>query len=80
MLAVAAASAVLTGALVVGDSMRGSLRHLVLDQLGNIDELLVTDRFFRAQLADDLRTKRSFNGISALPCRQSSCRGAWKTR
>ncbi len=54
MLAVAAASAVLTGALVVGDSMRGSLRHLVLDQLGAIDDLLVTDRFFRAELAEEL--------------------------
>ena len=53
-LAVVAATAVLTGALVVGDSMRGSLRHLLLDQLGNIDELLVTDRFFRAELAAEL--------------------------
>ena len=53
-LAVMAASAVLTGALLVGDSMRGSLRHLLLDQLGPIDEVLVTDRFFRAELADEL--------------------------
>jgi hypothetical protein len=45
-LAVMAAGAVLTGALLVGDSMRGSLRHLLLDQLGQIDEVLVTDRFF----------------------------------
>ena len=40
--------AVLTGALLVGDSMRGSLRRLLLDQLGQIDEVLVTDPFFRA--------------------------------
>ena len=39
-LGVAAATAVLTGALVIGDSVRGSLRHLVLDRLGRIDELL----------------------------------------
>jgi putative ABC transport system permease protein len=50
----AAGTAVLTGALLVGDSMRGSLRHLALDRLGNIDEALVADRFFREQLADEL--------------------------
>jgi hypothetical protein len=36
-LGVAAATAVLTGALLVGDSVRGSLRHLALDRLGNIE-------------------------------------------
>ena len=45
-LGVAAATAVLTGALVVGDSMRGSLRHLVLDRLGKIDSVLVVGTFF----------------------------------
>ena len=50
----AVGTAVLTGALLVGDSMRGSLRHLALDRLGRIDEALLADRFFRAQLADEL--------------------------
>ncbi|MGD9720231.1 MAG: FtsX-like permease family protein [Pirellulales bacterium] len=59
-LAVAAAGAVLTGALVVGDSMRGSLRHLLLDQLGRIDEILVTDRFFRTQLAEEVAAAPKF--------------------
>ncbi len=58
--AVMAASAVLTGALLVGDSMRGSLRHLLLDQLGQIDEVLVTDRFFRVKLADELENQSGF--------------------
>jgi putative ABC transport system permease protein len=49
---VAVGTAVLTGALLVGDSMRGSLRDLVLSGLGNIDEALVADHFFREQLAD----------------------------
>ena len=44
---VAVGTAVLTGALLVGDSMRGSLRHLTLDRLGRIEEVLVADRFFR---------------------------------
>ena len=45
-LGVATATAVLTGALLVGDSVRGSLRALVLDRLGDIDSVMVTDRFF----------------------------------
>jgi ABC-type lipoprotein release transport system permease subunit len=45
-------TAVLTGALLVGDSMRGSLRDLTLQRLGSIDEALVADRFFREELAD----------------------------
>ena len=50
----AVGTAVLAGALLVGDSMRGSLRYLALDRLGNIDEALIADRFFHAQLADEL--------------------------
>ncbi len=48
---VAVCTAVLTGALLVGDSMRGSLRRLTLDRLGRIDEALLTNHFFRAALA-----------------------------
>src|SRR5438067_5079116 len=60
VLGVAAAVAVLTGALLVGDSVRGSLRHLVLDRLGRFDEALVTGRFFRAALADELAATPGF--------------------
>jgi putative ABC transport system permease protein len=59
-LGVAAATAVLTGALIIGDSVRGSLRHLVLDRLGKIDELLVLDRFFREELSTDLAANQDF--------------------
>ncbi len=51
---VAVCTAVLTGALLVGDSMRGSLRRLTLDRLGRIDQALVSDHFFRAALADEI--------------------------
>ena len=54
---VATGAAVLNGALLVGDSMRGSLRHLTLDRLGRIDEALVSDHFFRAAVADQLAAK-----------------------
>ncbi|HWY88189.1 MAG TPA: ABC transporter permease, partial [Gemmataceae bacterium] len=53
-LGVALGTAVLTGALLVGDSLRGSLRSLALDQLGWVDEALVGSRFFREVLADEL--------------------------
>ena len=45
-LGVAAATAVLTGALLVGDSMRTSLRDLTMNRLGNTDDLLVSRGFF----------------------------------
>jgi ABC-type antimicrobial peptide transport system permease subunit len=56
-----AATAVFTGALLVGDSMRGSLRHLLLDQLGEIDEVLVTDRFFSPELSRQLAAAPKFD-------------------
>lgn len=51
---VAVATAVITGALLVGDSVRGSLRDLVLERLANIDAVLVAEQPFRADLANDL--------------------------
>ena len=43
-------AAVLTGALLVGDSMRGSLRAMTLERLGGVTHALVSDRFFRQKL------------------------------
>ena len=57
LLGAAVATAVLTGALLVGDSVRGSLRGLTLDRLGRIDYALVSERFFREELAVDLSRK-----------------------
>ena len=53
-LGVAVATAVLTGALLVGDSVRGSLRDLTLQRLGRIDSALVTGHFFRTALAEEV--------------------------
>jgi putative ABC transport system permease protein len=53
-LGAAVASTVLTGALLTGDSVRGSLRDLTLERLGGIDQALVSSRFFREELAVDL--------------------------
>ena len=57
---VAVAVTVLAGALIVGDSVRGSLRDLVLQRLGRADLAIVSSDFFRAQLAEDLRADESF--------------------
>ncbi|HUQ90119.1 MAG TPA: ABC transporter permease [Bryobacteraceae bacterium] len=51
---VATAVAVLAGALLVGDSVRGSLRDLVLARLGKTDSIIAGANPFRAQLAKDL--------------------------
>jgi ABC-type antimicrobial peptide transport system permease subunit len=53
-LGVALGTAVLTGALLVGDSLRGSLRDLTLEQLGWVDQALVSGRFVREKLAEEL--------------------------
>jgi putative ABC transport system permease protein len=50
-------AAVLIGALIVGDSVRTSLKEMALARLGKIDHAMVTnDRLFRQELADDLST------------------------
>ena len=61
VLGVATAVAVLAGALLVGDSVRGSLRDLVLQRLGRTDLIVVSATFFRGQLADAIRAHSSFD-------------------
>lgn len=60
-------TAVLTGALVVGDSVKYSLKHLVDVRLGKTSHALETfDRFFRAELAEDLQSNLGTPVISML--------------
>ncbi len=59
---VAVGAAVLAGALLVGDSVRGSLRGLTLDRLGAIDHALVAERYFRQELASEIA---GFDRVSA---------------
>ncbi len=54
ILGVATAVAVLAGALLIGASVRGSLRDLVSQRLGNTEHIVVSTGFFREQLATDL--------------------------
>lgn len=57
---VAAAVTVLSGALLVGDSVRGSLRDLVLQRLGATDLVLVSSDFFREPLAAEIAADPEF--------------------
>lgn len=51
---VATAVAVLAGALLVGDSVRGSLRELVLGRIGKTDDVIAATNPFRAALAAEI--------------------------
>ena len=58
-------TAILVGALITGDSARGSLKRIVYERLGKIEFALQTnDRFFSSRLADDLSDKL---GVQAVP-------------
>ena len=60
VLGVGTAVAVLAGALLVGDSVRGSLRDLVLQRLGRTDQVVISTGFFREQLASALQAQPAF--------------------
>lgn len=51
-LCTAVATGVLAGALIVGDSVRGSLRNLTTERLGAIQHALLADHFFQPDLLD----------------------------
>ncbi|MBF8306044.1 MAG: transporter permease [Acidobacteria bacterium] len=63
VLGVATAVAVLAGALLVGDSVRGSLRDLVLERLGRTDQVVLSAGLIREQLAEDLRAHPDFGAL-----------------
>ncbi|HET6891524.1 MAG TPA: ABC transporter permease [Pyrinomonadaceae bacterium] len=63
------AVAVLAGALLVGDSVRGSLRDLFTGRLGNTDYIITASGFFREQLAADIKNDSTFaNAGFAATC------------
>src|SRR6266576_1585731 len=60
ILGVAIAVAVLAGALLVGDSVRASLRDLFVQRLGSTDHVITAQGFFREQLATDIQDDERF--------------------
>ncbi len=60
-------TAILVGALITGDSARGSLKRIVYQRLGKIEFALhADDRFFRARLSDDLSEKLDVRAVPAI--------------
>lgn len=54
LLGVVAGTAVISGALIVGDSVRESLKQMSLDRLGRIDLAVHSHRFFRQDVGEKL--------------------------
>ena len=76
LLGVATATAVLAGALLVGDSVRASLRNLALSRLGNTEFVVVRQSFFREKLADELGHATPIIAVDGLATHEPSGRRA----
>ena len=67
ILGVSIAVSVLAGALLVGSSVRASLRSLALERLGTVDTVITSPGFFRetfaARLTESLPLKESFEDV-----------------
>jgi len=60
VIGVTTAVAVLSGALMVGDSVRGSLLDMVLVRIGNTDHVVVSTGFIREELATSIEAHPEF--------------------
>ncbi len=70
VLGAAVSTAILVGALVIGDSVRLSLRQIVFDRLGDTEFVLTSgDRFFRTQLADEIAVELETQAAPVLIAR-----------
>lgn len=65
VLGVAVAVSVLAGALVVGESVKASLRELAVSRLGKVDQLVASTGFFRAELAEAMQARPVAQGAIA---------------
>ncbi len=61
---VSVATAVIVGALLVGDSMRGSLRDIALDRIGSIDQVFIAPRWFDQASIERVRQQHSSDSHS----------------
>src|SRR5947208_572999 len=78
LMGVVAGTAVIGGALIVGDSVRGSLRQMTLQRLGRIDFVVSGPRFFREGLVSELKLEQGSAAAPAIVMRaglQASARG-----
>lgn len=64
------ATAVLTGALLMGDSVDATLRDIALARLGSVDQAIsLPNRFIRGGIAEELRAKTNLDIAGALVLR-----------
>ncbi len=67
LLAIIISTAVLTGALIIGDSVKGSLKNLVELRLGNIENVLLTgDRFITDELSSKIANELGIKTASMI--------------
>src|SRR5580700_10405335 len=76
LLGATTATAVLAGALLVGDSVRASLRDLVLSRLGNTESVVTGAGFFREKLAEELGPACPIISIAGVAAHEPSGRRA----
>src|SRR5260221_418993 len=80
----AVATAVLAGAMMVGDSVKGSLEDLALSRTGPVDYALVSGRFFNQALAKRLTDAKGFkdgfqDAVPGISVRGGAANGEIKT-
>ena len=80
-LGAAVGTAILVGALVVGDSVRHTLRELARLRLGHVEWAMATQgRFFRSALADELAKHLEAPTAAVLKVRGSAIHNEEETR
>lgn len=72
VIGVAIAATVVVGALIVGDSVRGSLRFMAMDRIGQIDSVLLAPRWFNESIVN--RSKLAGDFSLAIVLQQASIR------
>ena len=80
VLGIATAVAVLGGALLIGDSVRGSLRDLLVARLGRTDHVVVSPGFFRERLADEVGSAVPLIALPGMVTAQDSGRRIGQVR
>jgi len=65
-LGLALAGAVTTGSLIIGDCVKGSIRHVAFSRLGSITHAVKLNGYARAKLAEDIN--RRLNGTNQSAC------------
>jgi len=79
LLGAALSTAILVGALVIGDSVRYSLERLVLDRLGRTTWAMQTgDRFFNVSLAERLEAKVGYDAAALLQANAIAVAGEYR--